>query len=424
MPNFDAKIRLDYKDIDGLVLDCRHSGLADNGSLWVNQAPSARSLDVGSHRGSSGVANLFDSTKSWRVNQLVGKVAYNLTDGSAGLVVSNTEHEVVTSLSGGTDNDWDTDDEYAITTPRFGNPYQNVVANRPVVSTVGGYKRATFTLASSHFFKIPLTYGFPSGDWTVAVDYIKGAASSNNQTVLGFSNLELIRRNSGGNKGYRHNAVEQTDPGDMDDGAWLLAYHSASAADLYKNGVSELSGSASGASIAAGDPAGYIGCYNGSTKFCEMALRALQVWNRRVSPLEVDFAFQSVSPAGDESQLGRATVGRVEWTDDTATVSRLNPTYVASHKFLQVILPPAGNRRIQIVAMVDGKVWPDTDLGGDLFDLTPIETPAAAPAVYQDSGWSSVFDVVLQDKGHYTYLIQRQDGGAVVLHFDVGRNVA
>ncbi|MCP4593974.1 MAG: hypothetical protein GY842_24850, partial [bacterium] len=237
MTNFTARIRTHYSDIDGLVLDCRPSGLADDGSLWINQSPPARSSDRGSHQGADGAASLFDPTKTWRTNQLVGKVAYNLTDGSAGIVTGNTEHEVVAALAGGTDDDWDVSDSYVITTPRFGNPYQDIEANRPVVSTVGGVKQAAFTRASSHFLKIPLERAFLEGYWTLAFDYFQGADTANLQTVIGFDVLEVFRRDAAGDYGFRYDVMSGTGSGDMADGTWMLAHLEATSAKLYRNGV-------------------------------------------------------------------------------------------------------------------------------------------------------------------------------------------
>jgi len=58
---------------------------------------------------------LADNTKNWATNTHVGKTIDNVTDGSSGTITSNTANTVtVSSLSGGTDNDFDTDDAYII----------------------------------------------------------------------------------------------------------------------------------------------------------------------------------------------------------------------------------------------------------------------------------------------------------------------
>lgn len=424
MPNFEARVRTNYTDIDGLVLDCRHADLADDGSLWVNRAPPARALFRGSHDGADNALNLFDSGLSLRANQLVGMVAYNITDGSMGFVTSNSDHEVVASLSGGTDNNWDAGDLYVITTPRFGNPYQDEAARRPVVSTVGGFKQAVFTRTNQSRFKIPLAYSFPASCWTIAFEYFKGANNDNQQVLLGFpyTTLGIYRRSSGGTRGYWYTSGGSYNGTDLPDGTWLFGCHSDTTFYVYQNGVEDWNGSFALTSIAAGDPCGYIGDDINGAKACDMILRSMQIWNRKVSPLEVDFAYQSLSPEFDYAVQNRSTNEKKIWTDNTTPVSRINPTRIASHKFVLATIPADGERyRVQIVAMVNGKVLPDSELGGDLFQLVEVEYPLTIPVVRQDTGWSSVFDVEVQYEGHYTYNLVRKNGGSVVVHFDIER---
>jgi len=66
------------------------------------------------HDGTNNSATLDDSTQAWTVNGLVGKYVYNLTDGSSAAITANTATQVTATLSGGTDNDWDTGDAYVI----------------------------------------------------------------------------------------------------------------------------------------------------------------------------------------------------------------------------------------------------------------------------------------------------------------------
>ncbi|MCP4674326.1 MAG: LamG domain-containing protein [Deltaproteobacteria bacterium] len=416
MVSFTTKIRTHYSDIDGLVLDCRPSSLADDGSLWINRAPPARSVDRGTHDGADGSASLLDSTKAWRDGQLVGKIAYNLTDGSAGLVTGNTEHEVIATLVGGLDNDWGSGDDYVISTPRFGNPYQDVETNRPIVTTVGGVKQAAFTRINSHYLEIPLERGFLAEDWTVAFDYRQGADTANLQTILGFDNLEIFRRDAAGDYGFRYGTTPQAGSGDLTDGTWTLAQLTSSSATMYQDGSPSFTGTASATAIDDGTPAGFIGSAYGASQFCDMTLRSLQIWNRQVAPLEVDFAYQSLNAENDYSVQPRATLERRVWSDDTSTVPRINPHRMAGHRF--VVAEFSGHERVQIAALVDGRVRPDSDLDGKLFQLTPVEVPGVPPAVYQDAGWSSVFDVVIDTAGHHTFCLSREDGGAAVLHLD------
>ncbi|MCK4548115.1 MAG: right-handed parallel beta-helix repeat-containing protein, partial [Candidatus Eisenbacteria sp.] len=70
--------------------------------------------DWGSHSGGDNVAVLTDGTKAWTPGAFVGFTVLNLTDGSSGTVTANDATTVTAALSGGTDDDWDTGDEYDI----------------------------------------------------------------------------------------------------------------------------------------------------------------------------------------------------------------------------------------------------------------------------------------------------------------------
>jgi hypothetical protein len=419
MPNFDATIRHNYQDIDSLILDCSPEDLADDGSLWVNRAPPARNRGGGTHTGSNNSATLVDSAAYWMTNELVGGYVYNVTDGSIGIITANTSTVITATLSGGTDNDWDTGDTYAISTPRFGNPYQDVSANRPTVSLVGGVKQAAFTRTSSHFLKVPLANGIGARQWTFAFDYEAGADTSINQYILSADSIaiDIFRRSATLQHGFLINTPTVTSPGDLTDGVHLLTMTSSSTAELYKNNVSILSGGAAAIGIPAADPALYIGSYNATSYFCDMILRSMRIWDRGLSPLERDFAYKTLDASASYSVNNYSEMVRKIWTDDTGTASRINPSRFAPHRFslgeISGVRP-----RIQIAAMVDGKTKPDSDLGGELFSITPLETPGIAPPVYKDSGWSAVFEIAVEDEGHYTYLVSRPNGGAVVVHFD------
>lgn len=71
---------------------------------------------AGTHTGSSAASVLTDSTESWTADALVGRTITNTTDGSSGTITANTATTVTATLSGGTDNDWDTGDSYTIST--------------------------------------------------------------------------------------------------------------------------------------------------------------------------------------------------------------------------------------------------------------------------------------------------------------------
>jgi hypothetical protein len=492
MPNFTAKVRVDYQDIDGLVLDCRqedlplnvgtHTGannvailtdsskawtpdsliggivynLTDSSSgtitdndantvtatlagggdndwdtgdayaimlpdfEWVNRAPPARVLIEGSHNGANNAATLFDSTRVWRADRLVGCTVYNVTDGSSGIVTANTVNSVTAVLAGGVDNDWDTNDLYALTTPRFGNPFQGTVANCPIVTQSGGFRQADFNRADSHFLKIPLDYGFSTREWAIAFEFAKGADNTNQQTVVllesGVNDLVVFRRDGAGNYGY----TWASGVGDMPDGVWITAYASSVNIKMYNDGPEVLSGVALELDVPAAAAAGFIGSNDGATWFADMVLNSVKVWDRRISPQEIDFAFQSLAMDGtDNSVQDRATMSREPWLDEVSPYSRVNPTVNAPHRYIKASISTGDLKRVQVVGQVGGRTLPDADLGGDLFSLTPIEMPGAPPAVFQDAGWSSVFDVVCSDEGHYSYLLSRPDGGGVIVHWDV-----
>jgi hypothetical protein len=71
---------------------------------------------TGRHTGANNQATVMtDSTKAWTVDELIGYQIFNTLDGSSGMITANTADTVtVAALAGGTDNDWDTGDEYEI----------------------------------------------------------------------------------------------------------------------------------------------------------------------------------------------------------------------------------------------------------------------------------------------------------------------
>jgi len=72
----------------------------------------------GMHDGGDGEATLSVSGASFPVDGLIGYTVYNTTDGSSGTVTDNDATTVTATLSGGTDNDWDDDDEFIVQDPR------------------------------------------------------------------------------------------------------------------------------------------------------------------------------------------------------------------------------------------------------------------------------------------------------------------
>jgi hypothetical protein len=68
----------------------------------------------GQHNGSAASAVLSDSTVSWSIDEWVGFILLNLTDGSWGVITANTATTTTATMTDGSENLFDVDDEYAI----------------------------------------------------------------------------------------------------------------------------------------------------------------------------------------------------------------------------------------------------------------------------------------------------------------------
>lgn len=68
-------------------------------------------------------AFLTDTTASWTIDEHVGKTISNTTDGSSGTITANTATTVTATLSGGTEDDWDSGDAYSIGASANGAPH-------------------------------------------------------------------------------------------------------------------------------------------------------------------------------------------------------------------------------------------------------------------------------------------------------------
>ena len=88
----------------------------------------------GSHTGAVDQATvLTDSTQAWTPDALIGMQVFNQTDGSSGFITDNDATTVtVAALTGGTGNDWDTNDVYEI------NNSKMVVTSGVAVATTAG----------------------------------------------------------------------------------------------------------------------------------------------------------------------------------------------------------------------------------------------------------------------------------------------
>lgn len=75
----------------------------------------------GTHDGSNNVAIMTDGGESFGTSNYVGMTIYNNTDGSSCTITANTGTTITCTLSGGTDNDWDTNDTWSVAP----GPYQS-----------------------------------------------------------------------------------------------------------------------------------------------------------------------------------------------------------------------------------------------------------------------------------------------------------
>lgn len=406
-----------------------------NGILtWKNAAPAARVNTAkysGVHDGGDNESDLGDSTAPWTGTNLVGMAVYNLTDGSMGWITANTDTTVTAALSGGTDDDWDDDDAYLIADPRFGDAVSAPVDNQPTVRTISGNRLLEFTRALSTYMTIQLERAFPPTWWTLAIELWKGTSSANTQVVFEMDAAGVVvwRRDSSGVVALLHGAGDSAGVADHPDGSAALRSIPSADVDYYQAGSVLVDGTptaAAAVSVDAADDAVWLGAASsgGGSDFFEGRIRSLRLFARPMSPLEVDFLFQTMAADGsDDSVQDRATVSIRTWTDDTDDTGdrypRITRRQAAPRRFYVAVC--FGTARLQIAAAVAGKVRPDSELESKLFSIEWIDTPGVIPMVTTETGWSSVFDVTIKssNEGHYSCRISREDGGGVILHFDV-----
>jgi predicted CXXCH cytochrome family protein len=108
---------------ESLCYQCHTEGVVQNDSITIWDQPYCWVWDAhsncssrGNHTGTDNQAILTDETAgkpAWPVDSLVGTKIRNIRDGSSGTITANTDTTVTTTLSGGTENDWDRHDTYA-----------------------------------------------------------------------------------------------------------------------------------------------------------------------------------------------------------------------------------------------------------------------------------------------------------------------
>jgi len=100
---------------DGFHLDINDDFIVDlQRTINAVGIQSAVSIDTGSHDGLANAAVLTDTSKVWIVNNFIGDLLVNNTDGSSGIITANTINTITAVLSGGTEDDWDITDSYSI----------------------------------------------------------------------------------------------------------------------------------------------------------------------------------------------------------------------------------------------------------------------------------------------------------------------
>lgn len=381
MPNFSAALRTSVRDVQGLVLSCGRNDVVQDDAhpgfmlRWRNRAPGLPSKPF--HRVPS---------------------------------------DPVTYPGG-----------------RFSDPRQDLTALQPaIVLTGGGQRRVSFDRAlGQHLrFTIPGTFPEVSGPATVAYQFEKRPDTSNDQIILDDQQSKLIlrRRGAGGLAQAKFGAVTATAAGDHDNGTFVA--WGGTAVTWHKNGAAYASAAgANNSQVIIGTGLIGIGTGGAGTEL-DGILDCLHIWYRELSPLERDFVWQVLNEdlVNYATQL-RAPVALRRWTDATGNLAlgQINRVraVVGGEPLFKLATVGAGGAtalRVQIAAAVDGKVLPDSALGGELFTLAWVEAPgnpAVYPVVSQDAGWSAVFDCALKTPGHYCAKVERQLGGAVFLHFDV-----
>jgi len=206
----------------------------------------------GTHSGANNATILTDSNKAWVVNALVGETIYNITDGCSGTITANTATTITTSggLSGGTDDDWDTNDEYIIdivNTTFSGYAFINVDENVPIYNTA-----EYFPDDSNEFF--PQVPGFERECFTL--NYTDVAQDTGNLQYIYFAKdynrwfqtqelqmeyrLELTDTLTGDGAKFRYVEDINNHPVYVNEEQWYMYYDTTEYKIMYINGGSPL----------------------------------------------------------------------------------------------------------------------------------------------------------------------------------------
>jgi len=378
MPNFAAKLRADYRDVEGLVLSCGRDDIEEDPShagyalRWRNRAAGLKSIPEFRQYG-----------------------------------------DAVTYVGG-----------------KFSDPQQLSLPLQPrIVLTGGGQKRLLFVRASSQFLECiaPADLGQADGLLTVFTQFERGVDTTFSQGLFGHSGgkLDFVRISVSGNSVANIGFFGTSRTGDLPTGTHMVRNDGVSVIRSQENDAETSAATTETVRFTGGSKI-FVGKDHFS-HYLDGYLDGLHVWSRGLSPLERDFVWNSVNEDGISYAVqSRAVVGTQVWTDVTGDananqLSRVRSAISVPERF-NLVSTAGAYKRIQIAASIGGLVLPDSALGGNLFTIDWVVVPGNPleyPQLYQDAGWSAVFDCRLRKSGHYVARIDRTNGGAVYIHFDV-----
>lgn len=386
MANFDAQVRTDFRDVAGMVVSLSRADIVEDVSnpgfvkKWINRAPGLPSIPFIRQPG-----------------------------------------DPPPTYAGG----------------RFGDPENLVAATQPaLILTGGGEQRCRFDRSRSSFLITGPAFA-PDGldsnqPLAIAYQFEKRPNVSVDQVIADTTSgtdMTVSRRNGAGDAEIIAGGTTVV-AGDHDDGTFVFTGRGPTpgTALWQKDGAAYGTGDGGVEDFANLDQF-MLGQRTGGSDFLDGILDSFYLWVAQLSPLTLDFVWQTVDADGSNFATDlRAPMSKPIWTDITgdlaqSEIDRLNPLTGVPFRYIRVDLPAApALHRVQVAAAVNGVVLPDSELGGELFTHSWIEIPGPPtifPVTIQDAGWSAVFDFNLNQEGHYTLGLTRTNGGAIILHFDV-----
>lgn len=371
MPNFTAVVRTSYRDVSGLVLSLRGEDLVEDPfnpghvKVWPNRAPGVPSKPM------------------WRAPS--DAVAYQ----------------------GG----------------RYTTPEQLDVTIQPELQILGPSRKVKFT--GTEFLKgsIPVALPETVRGLSFAFNFTPDGPDTPTQVIYDDGTQRISRVRAGGDGEFKIGSNAVPFGAGLNDAVYLV---SGSPADLYYSELNTFNNTVVGASVGQLGPGDfYLGRAVGGD-YLVGSIGSFHAWTRELSPLERDFVFLTLSD--DNTTMFTANsyayLTNEVWTDATGTsgtneIVRVRPQNAVFPHFKLARKTGLSPARVQIAASEDGLVKPDSELT-ETFHLHWVEYPGVtAPAIIQDAGWSSVFDCAVRFAGHYCARVWRNDGGSVLLHFDV-----